>query len=72
MDFRELESAHMGNHPTLKSIQILEPVQRCDLLQKGYYGHSEIHDGLEVGLGHVQGFIKEDGMEYGGCEHDES
>lgn len=32
MDFRGTSSAHLGNHPTLKLIQILEPVQQCNLL----------------------------------------
>lgn len=32
VDFREVVTTHMGNHPTLKLIQILVPVQRCDAL----------------------------------------
>nr|POE86224.1 hypothetical protein CFP56_07033 [Quercus suber] len=29
-------------------------VRSVAMLQRGHYGHSKIHDGLEVGLGHVQ------------------
>ena len=32
MDFRGSTSAHMGNHPILKLVQILAPIQNCDLL----------------------------------------
>ena len=32
MDLRGSAMAHMGNHPTLKLIQILSLIQRCDLL----------------------------------------
>lgn len=32
VDFRGVALAHMGNHPSLKLLQILEPVQICDLL----------------------------------------
>jgi len=32
VDFKEMASAHTGNHPTLKLIQILALVQKCDLL----------------------------------------
>ena len=40
VDFRGSASAFMGNHPMLKLIQILAPVKRCNLLQKGYNGDS--------------------------------
>jgi len=32
VDFRGMASAHMRNHPSLKLIQVLAPVQKCDLL----------------------------------------
>nr|POE90796.1 hypothetical protein CFP56_23091 [Quercus suber] len=32
VDFRGTTSTHLGNHLTLKLIQILEPVQKCDIL----------------------------------------
>ena len=32
VDFRGMASSHMGNHPTLKWIQILIPIKSCDLL----------------------------------------
>lgn len=32
VDFRGSASAHMGNHPMSKLIQILIPIKRCDLL----------------------------------------
>ena len=32
VDFRGMATAHMGNHPTLKLIQIMAPVQKCDVL----------------------------------------
>jgi len=32
VDFRGSASAHLGNHPILKLVQILAPVQSCDLL----------------------------------------
>ena len=32
VDFRGSTSAHMGNHPILKLVQILAPIQNCDLL----------------------------------------
>ena len=66
MDFRGMATTHMGNHPTLKLIQIMAPVQR------GRNGHSKIHDDMEAGLSGVQGFTEEDGMEYGGYSYNES
>ena len=32
VDFRGVASSHMGNHPSLKLIQVLAPVQMCNLL----------------------------------------
>ncbi|KAL0014984.1 hypothetical protein SO802_002053 [Lithocarpus litseifolius] len=32
VDFKGSATAHMGNHPSLELIQILQPVQKCDLL----------------------------------------
>lgn len=32
VDFRGSEIAHMGNRPTLKLVQILALVQKCDML----------------------------------------
>ena len=32
VDFRGMATTHLGNHPTLKLIQIMAPVQRCDML----------------------------------------
>ena len=32
VDFRGMATAHMGNHPTLKLIQIMAPVQKSDML----------------------------------------
>ncbi|XP_030943860.1 uncharacterized protein LOC115968578 [Quercus lobata] len=32
VDSRGMALAHMGNHPSLKLIQVLAPVQKCDLL----------------------------------------
>ena len=32
MDFRGMATAHLGNHPTLKLIQLMAPVQRCNVL----------------------------------------
>ena len=32
VDFRGMALMHMGNHPMLKLIQILTPVQTCDVL----------------------------------------
>lgn len=31
-DFRGMASAHLGNHPTLKLIQLMALIQRCDVL----------------------------------------
>nr|POE51253.1 hypothetical protein CFP56_14687 [Quercus suber] len=32
VDFRGMATAHLGNHSTLKLIQIMAPVQKCDVL----------------------------------------
>ena len=32
VDFRGMVTAHMGNHPMLKLVQILAPVKKCDML----------------------------------------
>lgn len=40
-------------------------------VQKGHLRYFEAYDGMETGLDGFQGFVEEDGMEYGGCNHDE-
>ena len=32
VNFRGMATAHLGNHPTLKLIQIMAPVKKCDVL----------------------------------------
>lgn len=60
---------HMENHPTLKLIQILAPVQRCDILL--CCRDDKVYDDMEAGMDRVQGSFEEDGMKYGGGSHDE-
>lgn len=60
---------HMENHPTLKLIQILAPVQRCDILL--CCREDKVYDDMEAGMDGVQGYFEEDGMKYGGGSHDE-
>ena len=72
VDFRGSASAHMGNHPMLKLIQILAPVKRCNLLQKGYNGDSEVHDDMETKVELFQGSSEGARLDYGGCCNDES
>lgn len=68
MDFKGAVTAHRGNHPTLKLIQILAPVQRSDALlccREDIVGILKIYDDMETRLDGVQGYSKEDRMEYG-------
>ena len=41
-------------------------MQCTPLLQGGHSRHFEIYDDMETRLDGVQGYTKEDGMEYGG------
>lgn len=69
-----MATAHLGNHLTLKLIQLIAPVQKCNdtlELQRRDFGYFETHDNLEVGMGGIQRPIEEDGMEYGRHSLDE-
>ena len=46
-------------------------VRRTSMLQRGHLGYFEAYDRMETELDCFQGFVEEDGMEYGGCNHDE-
>ena len=57
------ESPNSKAHPNSCSSA---EMQCTPLLQGGHNRHSEIYDDMETRLDGVQGYIEEDGMEYGG------
>ena len=73
IDFRGTAMTHLGNAPTLKLIQILQTVNKCDLLLdcreeiQGILNYLVVWKPDWVGL---QGLAKEDGMEHNCLIHE--
>ena len=48
-----------------------QELRLVDLLQRGHYGNSQVHDGMEIGVEFVQGSAEEARVVHGGQCTDE-